>query len=74
MLKKDTALEFSHFKYNKAEKCLLRTWYSYMDFRKALFAFKKPYGCTVELKRFISEARNKSVAITGLLIAKLANG
>jgi len=45
-----------------------------MDFSKALFAFKMPYGCTVELRRYIIEARNKSVAIIGLLLAKLANG
>lgn len=74
MLKNDTVREVRHFKYNKVEKCLLRTWYSYMDFSKALFAFKMPYGCTVELRLYIIEARNKSVAITGLLIAKLANG
>jgi len=36
--------------------------------------FKIPYGCTVELRRYIVEPRNNSVAITGLLIAKLANG
>jgi len=74
MLKNDTAREFRHVKYNKVEKCLLHRWYSYMDFSKALFAFKMPYGCTVELRRYIIEARNKSVAIIGLLLAKLANG
>ena len=45
-----------------------------MDFSKALFILKMPYVCTVELRRYVIEARNKSVAITGLLIAKFANG
>jgi len=74
VLKNDTAREVRHFKYNKVEKCLLHTWYSYMDFSKALFILKMPYVCTVELRRYVIEARNKSVAITGLLIAKFANG